>query len=419
MSYAERLLAALTESDRWTLQRVAVIAAQSNRPLYLVGGSVRDCLLGLPIREFDLVVEGDAIALARSAARDFHADLIIHDHFGTAKLKRRDRSSAIESIDLATARTETYARPGALPEVTRGTITADLIRRDFAINAMALRLDGDHLGELVDPHGGVRDLRDKIVRVLHARSFIDDPTRLFRGARFEQRFEFALDVDTLQLIPAALPVIDLISGDRIRHEIEWLFKEVQPAKALARLNEWNVLQHIDRDLIIDEGTRRLFQQHAAPYDRFTCWAWLLAPRSRAALQRIAQRLNLNRDDAIDLEQVHDLLGAQAAIGQATASSAIDRQLNRYHDRALRAALTMIEPAAARDNIRRYLDELRGVRVPIDGVRLQALGLPAGPAIGRVLDALREATLDGIITTPQQAEDYARQLIARETQRERA
>ena len=419
MSYAERLLAALTESDRWVLQRVAALAAQSNRPLYLVGGSVRDGLLGLPIREFDLTVEGDAIALAQSAAHELHADLIMHDHFGTAKLKLPDRSGAIESIDLATARTETYARPGALPEVTRGTIATDLIRRDFTINAMALRLDGHHLGELVDLHGGLRDLRDGIVRVLHARSFVDDPTRLFRGARFEQRFDFALDAGTRQLIPAALPVIDQISGDRLRHELDWLFNEAQPDKALARLNEWGVLQHIDPDLTFDEGTRRPFRQHAAPYDRFTCWAWLLAQRSRAALQRIMPRLNLTRDDALDLEQVHDLLSAQAAIGQAAAPSAIDRQLNRYHDRALRAVLTTIESAAARNNIRRYLDELRGVRVPIDGARLQALGLPPGPAIGRALDALRAAALDGIITTPQQAEDYARQLIAREIERDRA
>jgi tRNA nucleotidyltransferase (CCA-adding enzyme) len=397
---------------------VAALATQAGWPLYLVGGSVRDCLLGLRIGEFDLTVEGDPTALAQAIARDLHAKLILHDRFGTAKLTLPDRSGVIASIDLAMARTETYAQPGALPHVTRGTLATDLIRRDFTINALALRLDGDHFGALIDVHGGVHDLDHKIVRVLQARSFVDDPTRLFRGARFEQRFDFALAADTSNLIPAARPVIDQVSGDRLRHEIEWLFKEARPDKPLARLDEWGVLRQVDADLIVDAGLRAQFRRHSAPYDRFTCWAWLLAHRSRAALERIMQRLNLNRDDALDLGQLRELLGAQAAIGQAAAPSAIDRQLNHYHDRALRAALTMIEDEAARDHISRYLDELRGVRLAIDGARLQAWGLPPGPAIGRTLDALRAATLDGLITTPEQAEAYAHQLIGREIQRDR-
>jgi tRNA nucleotidyltransferase (CCA-adding enzyme) len=417
MSYAEQLQAALVEPDRLVLRHIAATAAQLKYPLYLVGGSVRDCLLGYPINEFDLTVEGDAIALARSIASELNGALTIHDRFGTAKIWLPDQASAIKSIDVATTRTETYARPGALPDVTPGTIETDLIRRDFTINAMALRLDGDHFGELVDLYDGLHDLNNQLIRVLHARSFIDDPTRILRGARFEQHFDFAVEADTLNLIPDALPVIDQISGDRLRHEIELIWREARPDKPLARLQGWGVLWAIDRDLIFDDGTRASFQTHTAPFDRFTCWAWLLARRAPDALKRISARFNLPRDEAIDLEQVNELWGRQKTIGQAGTPSLIDRQLHPYHERAVRAALTLIDDEAARRNIERFLDELRAVRISLDGRQLLVLGLPPGPAIGRVLLALREARLDGIITTLQQEEAYARQLIAREVKGE--
>ncbi len=408
MSYAARLQAALAEPDRMLLYRIAAMATRLSVPLYLVGGPVRDCLLGGKIVDFDLTTEGDAIALAQSLAREFNGDLKTHDRFGTAKVILPERA-----IDLAMTRTETYAYPGALPDVARGTIATDLIRRDFTINAMALRLDGDYFGELVDGHGGQRDLENKLIRVLHDRSFHDDPTRLFRAARFEQRFDFAVEADTLKLIPSALPVIDQVSGDRLRHELELLFREARPDKPLARLAEWGVLRQIDRDFVWDDWTQSHFQSRTAPFERFTGWAWLLARRSPEALTRIVERLNLSRDDALDLGQINELLNAQPWIAQLERSSAVYRELVRYHDRALQTAMTLVDEDRARRNIDRFLGQLRQVKVTIDGAQLQALGLKPGPALGQVLDALRDAKLDGIISTPQQEAALARELIRRE------
>lgn len=408
MLYAQRLRDALTPADRAVLEQIAVLAQQQQSAVFLVGGPVRDCLLKgrITAGDFDLAVEGDAAALARLAADALRGTLTIHARFGTATVALADG----RSLDLAMTRTETYARPGALPDVTFGPIEADLARRDFTINAMALRLDGAHFGELIDRHGGEVDLRRGIIRVLHDRSFVDDPTRLFRAARFEQRFDFQLDDRTRELIPAALPVIDQISGDRLRHELELIFGEAQPIKALRRLQAWGVLRQIDAALA---GLAGLDDQPPSSTNPFGWWARWLSGLPEIDLDRVAARLNLPREAAIDLKQVRDLLGRVAMIGQAERPSVVYRQLQGFSERALSTTAGMINQPAARENIGRYLSDWQHATALIDGHRLQALGLPAGPAVGRVLAALRDAVLDGEVSSAAQAETLARQLIAQE------
>jgi tRNA nucleotidyltransferase (CCA-adding enzyme) len=411
MSYAEQLRAALTPIDWAALNRLAEAAARGRvaGPIYLVGGPVRDCLLGRAVVDFDLTVDGDAIALARTLQRELGGALTTHTRFGTATWCAPDQA---RSIDLATARTETYPRPGALPEVARGTIETDLIRRDFTLNALALRLDGDHFGELIDLHGGERDLRAGRVRVLHPRSFNDDPTRLFRAARIEQRFDFTVEAETLNLMPTALPVLDQVSGDRLRHELELIFQEARPVRALRRLDEWGVLRQIDPALhVADRAAARL----AGTLESFAGWAYWLADLPLPDLRRIAVRLNLRRAAAIDLEQLAGLLDQAESIGQAATRHAVYHRLTPYHDRTLRAALNLIEPERARLNIELYLNELRDVRPELAGAQLQALGLPPGPALGRLLRDLRDACLDGTLATRPDEEDYARQWIAHEAE----
>jgi tRNA nucleotidyltransferase (CCA-adding enzyme) len=410
MSYADQLRAALTEPDWSILQQTAQIAARLKMSLYIVGGPVRDCLLRRTVTDLDLTTEGDAIALARAAAHELNGTWKKFDRFGTAKLQLPGRSSP---IDLATTRTETYAHPGALPEVTHGNIRADLVRRDFTLNALGIRLDGEHLGELIDLHNGERDLAAGALRVLHERSFTDDPTRLFRGARFEQRFGFVLADETRALIAPALPVIDQVSGDRIRRELELIFREEQPWQVLVRLAEWGVLQQIDRDLTLDDWIVNRFRARTAPYEAFTCWAWLACRLNETSLTRFSQRVNLARAEAIDLAQVKALREAQESIGRTERRSELYRALAAYSDRALHAALTVIDQPAAQQHIALFLNELRGVRTAIDGTRLQELGVPHGPQIGRILEQVRDAVLDGMIATPQQEEEYARRLMAQE------
>lgn len=409
MSYAERLRAALSPADQAVVARLARLAAQRHAAIYLVGGPVRDCLLGRPVIDLDMAVEGEAIELARALMAEAGGQLTVHTRFGTATWLAPDRT---RSIDLAMTRTETYARPGALPDVTRGTIATDLIRRDFTVNALALRLDGDHFGELIDLYGGERDVQAGIVRVLHPGSFIDDPTRLFRAARFEQRFAWTVAAETLALMPDALPVIDQISGDRLRHEIELLFREPRPDRPVRRLDEWGVLRQIDPALgVEDRSGARL----SHPVETFSGWAYWLAYLPVADIRRIALRLNLRREDAIDLEQVAGLVVAADSIGLAMTPSVVHRHLAPYHDRALQLALNIIENEHARHNIKRYLDEWQNVRPELDGTQLQQLGVPAGPALGRLLRELTAARLDGVVTTRQAEEDYARRWLARGVQ----
>lgn len=410
MSYADHLRAALAEPDWSLLQRLADLAARGGAPLYIVGGPVRDCLLRRPVTDLDLTTEGDALSLARNMARELGGAWKKFDRFGTAKLILPGRASP---IDLATTRTEAYDHPGALPDVSRGTIETDLVRRDFTINAMAIRLDGAQQGALIDLHGGESDLYSGMLRVLHARSFEDDPTRLFRGARFEQRFNFTFAYDTKQLIASALPVIDQVSGDRIRHELELVFREAQPVKALARLAELGILRQVDRDLLVDDWITERFQAQAAPFDAFTCWVWLACRLSESSLTRLSQRVNLARADAIDLMQVQALRDATESIGRLSSRSDIYRALKKYHERSLRAALTLINQPDASSAVLLYLNELREIKPTLEGTRLQELGVPRGPQIGRILAEVHGALLDGSIATPEQEETYAQQIIARE------
>src|SRR4030042_1495708 len=193
-------------------------AAKQIERVDLVGGVVRDLLLGYPNFDLDLVVEGDAVRLAQRVAETGQARLLAHHRFGTAKLRYENFI-----LDLATARKETYARPGALPAVTPGTLKDDLIRRDFSINAMAISLSAQDYGELIDPHQGKDDLEHRLIRVLHPKSFRDDATRILRGVCYEQRLGFEFEARTARLLKRDIPMLDTISGDRISKELEHIF----------------------------------------------------------------------------------------------------------------------------------------------------------------------------------------------------
>ncbi|MFC1966600.1 CCA tRNA nucleotidyltransferase, partial [Chloroflexota bacterium] len=215
------------------------VAASQEQGLYLVGGVVRDLLLGRTNLDLDMVVGGNAIELAQRLAGTTRGKLITHPRFNTAKL-RWDTWS----VDFATARSETYEKPGALPKVKPGSLASDLFRRDFTINAMAIELSHGRYGQLIDRHGGMDDLKHKLIRILHERSFIDDATRIWRGLRYEQRLDFQLEANTLKLLKRDLPMLDTISGDRIRHELELVLREEFPEKALRRATELGVLPRL-------------------------------------------------------------------------------------------------------------------------------------------------------------------------------
>ncbi|MEK7277150.1 MAG: hypothetical protein AAB427_07360, partial [Chloroflexota bacterium] len=256
-------LAVTLATDRFALIRlVSDEAAKLNVSSFIVGGFVRDLLLGRPSADFDIVVEGNAIKLARALAAARGGRVTAHAQFGTAKWTLPP-GSPLEHLDFVSARTETYAHPSALPDVEHSSIQLDMRRRDFTINTLAIRLDGAAFGDLLDFWGGERDLREGLIRVLHSISFVDDPTRILRAARFEQRFHFRIEPRTAELIAHALHLLGRVSGDRLRHELEAILEEDEPDRILARLAELDVLSHIHPDLAAAHKTAAYRLSHIA------------------------------------------------------------------------------------------------------------------------------------------------------------
>jgi len=252
-----------------TLREVGKFASQMGMTAYAVGGFVRDLLLGTPTLDIDIVIEGNGIALAQKLAKMWQADLTVHERFLTATLQwqlREPKSASthapihactLSRLDIATARKERYPSPAALPEVEPASILDDLWRRDFTINAMAICLDPKRFGELVDPTGGFNDLQRGIIRVLHERSFVDDPTRIFRAVRYEQRFGFKIERKTLRLICHARDesLLTKLSRDRIKHELWRMLQERDPTKPMRRLSKLRILPVIAPELCVT--TKRL------------------------------------------------------------------------------------------------------------------------------------------------------------------
>src|SRR5258705_1283537 len=245
MDFTLRLESALSAEHLRLLHFGRDAALQRGLPLYIVGGSVRDLVLGRRLNDFDLTVEGDAIALARALASKHGGGMTAHKKFGTAKwFLPETLKMDHDTLDLISARSETYKYPAALPTVKLGSLADDLHRRDFTINALAVRLDGSHFGELRDDLNGMDDLQKGMIRVLHPRSFIDDPTRMYRAVRYEGRYGFKIDEDTLALIPEARPFVEKLSAQRIRHELDLILEESNAVSMLKRLDELDLLSVI-------------------------------------------------------------------------------------------------------------------------------------------------------------------------------
>ena len=388
---------------------ISVQAAKGGQRVYLVGGVVRDLLLGYPNFDLDLVVEGDAVKLAQQVAETSQAKLLAHHRFGTAKLRYENFS-----LDLATARKETYARPGALPTVTPGTLKDDLIRRDFSINAMAVSLASNNYGELVDPHQGKSDLKQCLIRILHPGSFSDDATRILRGVRYEQRFGFKLETQTAQLLKQDVPMLDTISGDRIRHELELILKEKQPELVIKRLAELEVLPRISPFLKGDgwiadkfDKARCLKKPSQLPSLYFCLLIYSFSERS---IEQFLVRLNI---PAKLSRAIHDTLRLKTSLHlldkPSLKPSEIHYLLREYEPVAIQANAIASEPSMAQRHLQLFLTKLRYVRTALDGEELKRLGVSPGPEMGKVLQILHKAQLDGEVSTKADEKKLARSL----------
>ena len=389
-------------SHRFVLNHIARIAQDSGFAAYLVGGPVRDHLLGRPTVDLDITVVGDAPAVATRLASDIDGRLTVHQRFGTATV-----TTGSLVIDLVTARRETYRFPGALPDVRSGTIEDDLARRDFTINAMAMPL-GAVGEETVDPHGGRSDLDAGLIRVLHPASFRDDPTRVLRAVRYAARFGFRIEPATTYAMSEALGVgaMATITEDRVRHELELIFEEPDPAAALRLADETGILRAIHPALAASHLPAGI-DDPVAPITWLSALAWPLSPQHGNAL---CARLNAPSEWArviADTAKVRDIAPAlSGADHDAPKPSAVCALLDGLAPGALHGGILMAGGAAAA-RIQRYLGEWWSVAPRLRGNDLLAMGVPPGPAVGEALRELRRARLDGETASVQDEENVAR------------
>lgn len=380
-----------------TLRRLSAAAAV---PVYLVGGPVRDLLLGRPGQDLDFAVEGDAPALARQLATELGGRAVIHSRFGTATI-----TAANMQVDLVTARREVYPKPGSLPQVFPGTIYDDLARRDFSVNAMALALAGAER-QLLTPAGGMDDLNRGVIRILHPASFVDDPTRLLRAARYEQRLGFRLERDTEGQLRAAVAqgCLNTVSGDRLRHELARMFAETRPGPPFLRAVELGILPAIHPDWgridYLQRWTKSapeiIEEAGLSSHCRELTWlAALVYPSSDGAGEGLISRLNMPKAWAAVVRDTISLRQQERVIADpALPPSRLCRLLEGVSLAAVAVVAGLTDMAGASQALRRYLAELRHLKPVLRGDDLLAMGVPPGPAVGAALAQLRAARQDG-------------------------
>jgi tRNA nucleotidyltransferase (CCA-adding enzyme) len=427
-----------------TISLLKMIAGQSadlGYPVYLVGGIVRDLLLNRPGADLDIVVEGDAIRLARALTDVYGGKVISHNRFGTAKWFIRDIHYKLlelpgfspsengkelpERVDLISSRTEYYEYPSALPTVERGSIKLDLFRRDFTINTLALRLDGAHYGDLHDFWGGWDDVQHGLIRVLHPLSFIDDPTRMLRAIRFEQRFGFRIEDRTMQLINGAVLLLEQISGQRARHELDLFFEEPRFTEMIGRASNLGLLAAIHPGLsllpdVMDKIQSIYNLEVPAEWDipatlfslpRRTALAYLAWFGNLAEHEGISvsNRLRLTAGFSNSLRHVYrGRRSIERLCGQKP--SHIVTHLEKIPAPALFLLYSESAEKCQKELIWNYMTTWRKIKPITDGDDLRRLGIPAGPMYKKILASLRSAWLDGEVDSVEMEHEYLVKLL---------
>lgn len=426
-SLAGLLEAALPVSLRHIVYHLNSISEVLDVRAALVGGLPRDLLrirckqierdaFASEVRDFDICVEGDAIAFAYETARRLPGRLVVNKAFQTATLYTADPAK----LDFATARRETYSAPGMLPEVdTAGILLEDdLQRRDFTLGALAIELGGGG-GRLLDVAGGAADIRDRLVRVLHERSFIDDPTRLFRALRYSMRFDYRLDESTQLLMLSAIHenLVDCLSPERVRYEIECIGSEavwgetwqaidyvklsdcIHPS--LAGLNRgWQASDARALDIAIRHHNEFLQREDVPPWLLRTAWTLGVVPSD--ALESVCRRCGFFARHSQWIIQSRQVLRSAAdALLASLPPSLASSVLEKYARPAVVVAAFTMQPhsqeeVSLRGTLLRYLTDWSQVRSSLSSTMLQDLGIPPGPQLGEIRSRLRYLRMDGVV-----------------------
>ena len=434
---SQRLQASLNPVQHALLRLIGEEISILTYTVYIVGGFVRDLLLNgrqldMAVQDMDIVIEGNAIAFAQRMQTLYGGRVVPHKRFNTAKWLLDDPHHPVDArklladlntdgavrdlpahLDFVTARTEFYTAPTVLPTVEDSSIKLDLHRRDFTINTLALCLNPSRWGELLDFYGGINDLNQGIIRILHSLSFVDDATRILRAVRYEQRFHFTIEPRTLELLMEAVELLDRVTPARIRHELERILQEEHPESSLARLQELGVLARLHRALHFDDSITQAFGElrnaratassHSLlvtePVDRLY-WGILVAQIPTSAHVELTTRLGLRSETQQlmrGLAQVHRYL---RELDNPSLTPSRTVAILEPIDPVALALTPIIYPKHPRllAKLERYLSEWRNIQPELDGHDLIELGIPRGPQYAELLRLLRAARLDGKLHT---------------------
>jgi tRNA nucleotidyltransferase (CCA-adding enzyme) len=403
---------------------VGHIAYQANIPAYLVGGFVRDLILGVKNLDLDIVVEGDGIKFAQALAQCLGAKITAHKRFGTATVYLKNNLK----VDIATARSEVYPKPAHLPIVRPGRLQDDLFRRDFGINCLAMSINQADFGRIIDLYGAKEDLRRRRIRILHGLSFIDDPTRILRGVRFAARYNFRLEAGTRQLLEEALKskMLDKVQPQRTRDEIILLLKEDKPLKALQAVQKLSGFSFISPRLKFNAQAQRLFRAASKEICAFnrdysqrraldTWLIYLMAlwdelsvseaaslcqkfAFQRGETKRILSYKKLNRRFIRELSQRGIKPSRIFSLLEPLSYEVIILVKAKYKNKILRR------------HISDFLEIYNGMRVLVRGHDLHGLGLKPGPGYQKIFSRVLTAKLDGGIKTKEEELRLIKELL---------
>ncbi|HME46071.1 MAG TPA: CBS domain-containing protein [Syntrophorhabdales bacterium] len=406
------------------LSTIGNLADEMSYHAYLVGGFVRDLLLRIENFDIDIVVEGDGIRFADALARLVNAKIRTHKEFGTAKVTYPDGFS----VDIATARLEYYKAPAALPIVEHSSLKLDLYRRDFTINTLAISLNKNTKGELIDFFGAQRDIKEKTIRVLHSLSFVEDPTRVLRAVRFERRFSFQIGKFTLNLIKNTIRMgfLSRIKGSRMWTELSLILSEENPGSILKRLQELDLLKFIYPQLAFDTEKEKLFREMDTVLKWYTLlyksklnpvFYYLLGLVDYASLNDVAElsrKLELSetvRKKLInDVDKTRKIMAKFGSAIRTMKKSDIYRELEIL---SLEARLFFMAKAQSDDMkkaISNYITYTDSFKPLLSGKALKQMGVKEGPVFGEILDALKSAKIDLGLSTKEQETAFVQQYI---------
>lgn len=408
---AKRMEEQLPQNIYALLQKISKKASDRNLSVYLIGGIVRDIILGKPNDDVDIVVEGDGIAFAQQLKEEYGGDVVVHESFGTATW---EHLSGVK-IDVTSSRLEYYERPAALPDVEKSTLKEDLERRDFTINAMAIYLTGEKFGEIVDPYLGARDIKQKTIKILHNLSFVEDPTRIFRAVRFETRFGFKMDNQTESLALQAMPGVKELSANRILYEMEKMFNEIAPERTIQRLFElgfwqqYNISKQVAASSCIHvKRLKSIYETHSNLGDKNHWFSYFLIPFYKAGQLKQAKQFALTKKEGKLLQEITELTSYIEWKNSSTIAE-LHQQLKIYSNDAILFML-VDETQDFQQFVLSYLEKAQNLPVYLTGADLIKKGLKPSAVFSKILFDLEVAILNNEVTSKEMAEQWLEEYL---------